>query len=70
MSGTPGNRRQYAKRLTQLAIAAKLVVAQRYGRLPRRTVAAGIANGGYLVRWQLENHPWLFDGGIDWEGTL
>jgi len=113
VSGTPGNRRQYAndraiadfvlskgyafaatdkgntgtqfyrdgrhpgdamaewhRRLTQLAIATKAVVAQRYGRLPRRTTAAGISNGGYLVRWQLENHPWLFDGGIDWEGTL
>lgn len=57
-------------RVTQLAIAAKAVVAQRYGRLPSRTLAAGISNGGYLVRWQLENNPWLYDGGIDWEGTL
>jgi tannase/feruloyl esterase/3HB-oligomer hydrolase 3HBOH len=113
VSGTPGNRRQYAndraiadfvlsrgyafaatdkgntgtrfyrdghrpgdaivewhQRLTQLTIATRAVVAQRYGRLPHRTTAAGISNGGYLVRWQLENHPWLFDGGIDWEGTL
>ena len=30
----------------------------------------GISNGGYLVRWQLENHPELYDGGVDWEGTL
>jgi hypothetical protein len=22
------------------------------------------------VRWQLENVPWLYDGGVDWEGTL
>jgi tannase/feruloyl esterase/3HB-oligomer hydrolase 3HBOH len=113
VSGTPGNRRQYAndraiadfvlskgyafaatdkgntgtqfyrdghrpgdaiaewhQRLTQLTVATQAVVAQRYGRLPQRTIAAGISNGGYLVRWQLENHPWLFDGGIDWEGTL
>ena len=30
----------------------------------------GISNGGYLTRWQLENHPRLYDGGLDWEGTL
>ena len=46
------------------------VVEQRYGREPRRTYAVGISNGGYLVRWQLENRPGLYDGGIDWEGTL
>ena len=57
-------------RVTQLAIAAKAAVAQRYGRPPSRTVAAGLSNGGYLVRWQLENRPWLYDGGVDWEGTL
>ncbi len=29
-----------------------------------------MSNAGYLVRWQLENHPELYDGGVDWEGTL
>lgn len=57
-------------RVTQLAIAAKAAVAQRYGRLPRRTISAGQSNGGYLVRWQLENVPWLYDAGLDWEGVL
>ncbi|TDV46927.1 tannase/feruloyl esterase family alpha/beta hydrolase [Actinophytocola oryzae] len=61
---------EWNHRLTQLTVAAKTVVAQRYGRLPMHTVAAGISNGGYLVRWQLENRPWLYDGGVDWEGTL
>jgi tannase/feruloyl esterase/3HB-oligomer hydrolase 3HBOH len=113
VSGSPGNRRQYANdraiadsvlakgyafaatdkgntgttfhhdgaapgdaivewnlRVTQLTIAAKAVVAQRYGRPPARTIATGISNGGYLVRWQLERFPWLYDGGVDWEGTL
>jgi Tannase and feruloyl esterase/3HB-oligomer hydrolase (3HBOH) len=113
VTGTPGNRRQYANdraiadhvlargfafastdkgntgvtfyedgtrpgdailewhtRVTQLAVAARSVAAQRYGRPPTRTIAAGISNGGYLVRWQMEHNPWLFDAGIDWEGTL
>ncbi|WP_436492384.1 3-hydroxybutyrate oligomer hydrolase family protein [Actinokineospora sp. HUAS TT18] len=61
---------EWNTRVTQLTIAAKVVVAQRYGRLPARTLMAGISNGGYLVRWQLENRPWLYDGGVDWEGTL
>nr|WP_130345795.1 tannase/feruloyl esterase family alpha/beta hydrolase [Herbihabitans rhizosphaerae] len=61
---------EWHHRVTQLAIAAKTVVAQRFGRPPSRTIAAGVSNGGYLVRWQLERNPWLFDGGVDWEGTL
>ncbi|WP_181777180.1 tannase/feruloyl esterase family alpha/beta hydrolase [Amycolatopsis pittospori] len=61
---------EWNTRVTQLTIAAKAAVAHRYGRLPNRTLAAGMSNGGYLVRWQLENRPWLYDGGIDWEGTL
>lgn len=54
----------------QLAVAAKATLAQRYGRPPARTYTAGISNGGYLVRWQLEHRPGLYDGGIDVEGTL
>ncbi|GAA1516277.1 tannase/feruloyl esterase family alpha/beta hydrolase [Sphaerisporangium rubeum] len=61
---------EWNHRVTQLTRAAKAVVAQRYGTAPRRTYAAGISNGGYLVRWQLENHPELYTGGVDWEGTL
>jgi hypothetical protein len=61
---------EWNERVTQLTRAATAVVAQRYGRAPRRTIAAGVSNGGYLVRWQLENNPQLFDGGLDWEGTL
>ena len=61
---------EWNERVTQLAVAAKAVVAQRYGSAPRRTYATGLSNGGYLARWQLENRPWLYDGGVDWEGTL
>ena len=39
-------------------------------RAPARTYVTGISNGGYLTRWQLENRPDLYDGGVDWEGTL
>ncbi|MEV5611158.1 tannase/feruloyl esterase family alpha/beta hydrolase [Streptomyces sp. NPDC052225] len=61
---------EWNDRVTQLARAARTVVAQRYHRPPVRTLATGMSNGGYLVRWQLENHPELYDGGVDWEGTL
>ena len=61
---------EWHQRVTQLTRAAKRVVAQRYGHAPRRTYAAGQSAGGYLVRWQLEHHPELFDGGVDWEGVL
>ncbi|MEV6653500.1 3-hydroxybutyrate oligomer hydrolase family protein [Streptomyces sp. NPDC051219] len=61
---------EWNSRVTQLTRAARAVVAQRYQRPPTRTLATGMSNGGYLVRWQLENHPGLYDGGVDWEGTL
>ncbi|MBC7272175.1 MAG: tannase/feruloyl esterase family alpha/beta hydrolase [Streptomyces sp.] len=61
---------EWNDRLTQLTRAARAAVAQRYLRPPARTLVTGMSNGGYLVRWQLENHPELYDGGVDWEGTL
>ncbi|MCW2888470.1 MAG: hypothetical protein QOE54_6082 [Streptosporangiaceae bacterium] len=61
---------EWNSRVTQLTRAAKAVVAKRYGRPAGRTYAAGVSNGGYLVRWQLENRPELYTGGVDWEGTL
>ncbi|MEV7952060.1 3-hydroxybutyrate oligomer hydrolase family protein [Streptomyces rubiginosohelvolus] len=61
---------EWNTRYTQLTRAARLVVAQRYLRPPSRTLAMGMSNGGYLVRWQLENRPELYDGGVDWEGAL
>jgi hypothetical protein len=61
---------EWHERVTQLAVAAKDALRERYGHRPDRTYMAGISNGGYLVRWQLENRPELYDGGVDWEGTL
>ncbi|TXL88409.1 3-hydroxybutyrate oligomer hydrolase family protein [Streptomyces sp. IB2014 016-6] len=61
---------EWNRRVTQLNLAAREVAAQRYQRPVTRTLAMGMSNGGYLVRWQLENHPELYDGGVDWEGTL
>ncbi|WP_338693994.1 tannase/feruloyl esterase family alpha/beta hydrolase [Streptomyces sp. Q6] len=61
---------EWNARTTQLTLAAKKAVALRYGHAPRRTYMTGISNAGYLTRWQLENRPELYDGGVDWEGVL
>ncbi|MFD8232850.1 3-hydroxybutyrate oligomer hydrolase family protein [Streptomyces sp. NPDC059696] len=61
---------EWNSRLTQLTRAARVTAARHYHRPPSRTLVTGMSNGGYLVRWQLENHPGLYDGGVDWEGTL
>jgi hypothetical protein len=61
---------EWNTRMTQLTRAARATVAQHYGRQPSQTIAAGLSNGGYLVRWQLENHPELYTRGVDLEGTL
>ncbi len=61
---------EWHRRVTELTLGAREVVGQRYGRRPERTYITGISNGGYLTRWALERHPELYDGGVDWEGTL
>lgn len=61
---------EWNTRVTQLTLAARAAAVAHYRRPVTRTLAAGLSNGGYLVRWQLENRPWLYDGGVDWEGTL
>ena len=61
---------EWNQRVTELTLATKRVVKQVYAKAPQRTYMFGISNGGYLTRWQLENRPDLYDGGLDWEGTL
>ncbi|MEV8585837.1 tannase/feruloyl esterase family alpha/beta hydrolase [Streptomyces sp. NPDC051180] len=61
---------EWNRRVTELTRAAKKAVRQRYGRGPEHTYMTGISNAGYLTRWQLENRPELYDGGVDWEGVL
>jgi len=57
-------------RVEQLTKAAKEAARSHYGQAPEKTYITGISNGGYLVRYALENTPELYDGGVDWEGTL
>lgn len=61
---------EWHHRVTQLTRATKRVARQYYDERPHRTYMTGISNGGYLTRWALEKHPELYDGGVDWEGTL
>jgi pimeloyl-ACP methyl ester carboxylesterase len=61
---------EWNRRMTELTRAARQATARHYGQKPQQVIAAGISNGGYLVRWQLENHPELYTRGVDLEGTL
>jgi hypothetical protein len=52
-----------------LVIAAQRFLVRYFGKLPTRTYAVGLSNGGAQVRSLLENHGALVDGGVDWSGV-
>jgi len=61
---------EWHRRVEELTKAAKDTVEQWYGERPDYTYMTGISNGGYLTRYAIENNPDLYDGSVDWEGTL
>jgi hypothetical protein len=50
----------------ELVRSAQAIVRDARGRGPERTYALGLSMGGGQVRWLLERHPELVDGGVEW----
>jgi hypothetical protein len=61
---------EWHRRVEQLTKAARDTAELWYGQRPEYTYMTGISNGGYLTRYAIENTPELYDGAVDWEGTL
>jgi hypothetical protein len=61
---------QWAPMMERTALAAQGALEELFDRAPTYTYASGISNGGYQTRLAVERYPEIFDGGIDWEGTL
>lgn len=61
---------EWGRRMRVAALIASDALEEHSGRRPARTYAMGVSNGGYQVRKAVEDHPDVFDGGIDWEGVF
>ena len=60
----------WASRLEALAEYARELAARRYGRVPEKTYAAGLSNGGFIARRAAESASGLFDGALEISGVL
>lgn len=56
--------------LATLTIATQQFLKTYFGKLPSRTYAVGLSNGGAQVRSLLERYGDLVDGGVDWSGVF
>ncbi|MBW3618889.1 MAG: cell wall-binding repeat-containing protein [Actinobacteria bacterium] len=61
---------QWAPMMRKATLAGQGALASIHGREAELTYVAGISNGGYQTRLAVERYPELFDGAVDWEGTL
>jgi hypothetical protein len=61
---------EWAKYMVVTTSLAQQTARAAYGGFPQRTYAVGTSNGGYQVRRAMEMLPFIFDGGVDWEGTF
>ena len=61
---------RWAQFMVQAGELARTGVMAAFNRPPKFTYAVGTSNGGYQVRRAVELAPQVFDGGVDWEGTL
>ena len=52
-----------------LTVAAQNFLATNF-KVPTRTYAVGLSNGGAQVRSLLEQYPSIIDGGVDWSGVF
>lgn len=56
--------------LAMLTTATQTFLKAYFGKLPARTYAVGLSNGGAQVRSLLERYGDLVDGGVDWSGVF